>query len=117
MERILQEPLFLTERNISYRYDLEQLLAQRSLALHPCLETGSTTLIAQMLQRRAGISFLPEYVVADPVREGKLAILDVDCPKTEMWVQFVYHKNKWVTPQMECFAKLVQALFEENPMP
>ena len=53
------------------------------------------------------MSFLPEYVVRDYVNENRLTILNADCPQITMWSQLVYHKNKYVTPLMEQFLKLM----------
>lgn len=108
IERVLKEPFLLTERGISYRYDLEQVLAARNLEIHPFLETGNTDVITKMLLNNAGISFLPEYVIEEQVRNGQLALLDVEVPRIEMWSQLVYHKHKWVTPQMKILAELIK---------
>lgn len=106
--RLLAEPMALTERGISYRYDLEQMLAARSLELHPFLETGNTHIITRMLLQGAGISFLPQYAVQRHLDSGALAVLDVDLPRVEMRSQLIYHKNKWITPQIERFLDLLQ---------
>ena len=45
IERLLQEPLYLTEKGISYRYALEQSLAARGYELHPVWEVGNTDVI------------------------------------------------------------------------
>ena len=75
------------------------------------LETGNTDVIAELLCRRGGVSFLPRYVVQPRLETGSLVCLDVDCPKVQMWSQLVYHKNKWVTPQMRTFiGRLQQAV-------
>lgn len=108
LRRLLTQPMVLTEQGISYRYDLEQIVAAKNLELHPFLETGNTDIIVQMLLHRAGISFLPRYVVQHHLEEGLLSILPVDCPKVRMWSQLVYHKNKWVTPQMQLLMELLR---------
>lgn len=108
LKRVIAEPFLLTEKGVSYRYDLEQILAARGLAIHPFLETGNTDVIAELLCRRGGVSFLPRYVVQPRLEAGSLVCLDVDCPKVQMWSQLVYHKNKWVTPQMRTFIGLLQ---------
>lgn len=108
IERILEEPFLLTEKGISYRYDLEQVLAAQNLEIHPFLETGNTDVITKMLLHNAGVSFIPEYVIADHVRSGRLALLDVAFPQIQMWSQLVYHKNKWVTPQMKILIDLIE---------
>ena len=108
VERILQEPLYLTERGISYRYAMEQALATAGFTVKPFLEIGNTDVITHFIKQGFGISFLPEYVVKDDVADGRLAILDVDLPPITMWSQLVYHKSKLLTPQMRMFLNLMQ---------
>ena len=108
LKDIPAEPFALTEKGISYRYDLEQILAAQNLEIHPFLETGNTDIIVKMLLQGSSLSFLPLYVVRDYIASGELAIIDVDCPEVRMWSQLVYHKNKWVTPQMEIFIHLLK---------
>ena len=107
IERLLQQPLYLTERGVSYRYAMEQALAEKGYALHPFLEVGNTEVITRFLLKNKGISFLPEYVVRDDVASGRLVILDTECPEIMMWSQLAYHRNKFVTPQMERFMELM----------
>ena len=107
LEHLLQEPFLLTEKGVSYRYAMEQLLAAKGIELHPFLETGNTDVITKMLLQNRGVSFLPEFVVRDYIQEGQLAVLDTVCPQIRMWSQLVYHKNKNITPQIECFIKLM----------
>lgn len=114
LERALEEPFLLTERGVSYRYDLEQLVASRGLELRPFLETGNTDMIVRILLEEGGISFLPQYVVQPAIRAGQLAALDLDCPSMEMWSQLVYHKNKWITPQMEIFIRMLKELLDKK---
>lgn len=110
-ERLLQEPLYLTEKGISYRYAMEQTLAEKGIELHPFLEIGNTDVITRFLLQNRGISFLPEYVVKDYLDNGELVILDTEYPKVTMWSQLVYHRNKCVTPQMQMFMdSLIQFL-------
>ena len=73
-----------------------------------------TDLITRMLLGNRGTSFLPEFVVRDCLKKNQLAVLDVDCPEIEMWGQLVYHRNKWLTPQMERFMELLADCREKN---
>lgn len=107
LERLLQEPLYLTEKGVSYRYAMEQVLAEKGYALHPFLEIGNTDVIVRFLRQGRGISFLPEYVVRDELKRGQLAVLDTQCPNIVMWSQLVYHRNKCVTTQMNRFMELL----------
>ena len=103
IERLLEEPLFLTEKGISYRYAMEQLLAAKGYELHPFWEVGNTDVITRFLLKNKGISFLPEYVVHDYLEQGDLVVLDTECNDIIMWSQLAYHRHKYVTPQMNLF--------------
>ena len=107
IERLLQEPLFLTERGISYRYAMEQALPAKGYELHPLWEVGNTDVITRFLLKNKGISFLPEYVVTDYIKSGQIIVLDTECDEIVMWSQLVYHRNKCVTPQMNLFLELI----------
>lgn len=107
IERLLQEPLYLTEKGISYRYAMEQSLAAKGYELHPFWEVGNTDVITRFLLKNKGISFLPEYVVRDYIQDGQLVVLDTECDDIVMWSQLVYHRNKCVTPQMNLFLELL----------
>lgn len=107
IERLLEEPLFLTEKGISYRYAMEQLLAAKGYELHPFWEVGNTDVITRFLLKNKGISFLPEYVVHDYLEQGDLVVLDTECNDIIMWSQLAYHRHKYVTPQMNLFLDLM----------
>lgn len=106
-ERLLKEPMYLTEKGVSYRYAMEQLLAEKGYELHPVWEVGNTDVITRILLKGKGVSFLPEYVVRDYIKKGRLVALDTECPEITMYSQLVYHKNKHVTPQMRAFTEVL----------
>ena len=86
------------------------------MEIHPFLETGNTDIITKMLLENRGISFLPEFVVRDYIQDGRLAVLDTVCPEICMWSQLVYHKNKYLTPQMERFTELMVRQIGSGPL-
>ena len=101
IEELLLQPFILTEKGMSYRRLLEERLAELSLEIQPVLEIGSTELICSLVEQGAGISFLPEYVIKDRVKAGTLVCLPVSGLEIHVWKQLLYHRNKWVSPQME----------------
>lgn len=107
IQRLLQEQLYLPEKGISYRYAVEQLLAAKGYELHPFGEVGNTDVIIRFLLKNKGISFLPEYVAQDYIKKGQLSVLDTECDEVVLWSQLVYHRNKYVTPQMSQFMDLM----------
>ena len=86
---------------MSYRRLLDERLAEMSVEIQPVLEIGNTDLICSLLEQNLGVSLLPDYVTAGRAAEGKLVLLDVEEFEIEVWKQLLYHRNKWVSPQME----------------
>ena len=101
IEDLLAEPFFLTEKGMSYRRILDEKLAQRSLEIQPVLEIGSPDLICKLIEQNAGVSFLPDFVSKAAIQEGTIVRLSVEDFEVEVWKQLLYHKEKWMSPQMK----------------
>ena len=99
------QEFLLTERGMSYREALEQLLAARQLTLRPYLELGDAALLCRLVEQGMGLTFLPRYMVEAGLA-GDAVPLDVADCRIEMRRQLFHHKDKWVTPQMEAFIRL-----------
>lgn len=100
-EDLLSQDFLLTERGMSYRRLLDEWLAQDSLQIQPVLETGSADLICRLVERRVGMSFLPDYVTDAAVRSGTVVRLDAQDFHPELWKQLLYHRDKWISRPME----------------
>ena len=98
---LVNEPFILTEKGMSYRRLMDEELAARSLEIRPILEIGGTGRICSLVKQGAGISFLPDYVTAQDEREGGLCRLDVRGFEIDIWKQLLYHRNKWISPQLK----------------
>ena len=98
---LIQHPFILTEKGMSYRRLLDERLAAMSLEIQPVLEIGNTHLICALVEQGAGISFLPDYVTAREIEAGKMVYLPVQDFEVEIWKQLLYHRDKWVSPQLE----------------
>lgn len=98
---LLFEDFLLTERGMSYRRLLEEWMAKDSLQIQPVLETGSADLICRLVAQGAGVSFLPDYVTDAAVKEGTVLRLAAEDFHPELWVQLLYHRNKWISRPMQ----------------
>lgn len=107
IQELVQEPFLLTEMGAAYQYELERLLSERGLRISPVLEIGNTETIINLLKRGMGVSFLPEFTVRKELKKGKLVQITTDLPGVKMYSQLFYHKNKWVTPQMQAFVNMM----------
>lgn len=107
LRELLNYPCVLTEAGESYRIPFEHLLAEHDLDVTPILEIGSTDIVAKMVRENIGYSVLPMYVAADYIKSGELETFTVSEFRSDMYQHVVYHKNKWVTPQMKGFMQAI----------
>lgn len=111
---LIKEPFLLTETGASYRYELERILSEKDLTIKPIMEIGDTEAILHLLKKGVGVSFMPMYAVQDSIEKGLLSQVQTAMPALRMWSQLLYHKNKWVTPQMNAFIKIAQDFFKSR---
>ena len=101
IEELLHQPFLLTERDMSYGRLLHERLARFSREIQPILEIGSADLICKLVADGLGLSFLPDYVTEAAVRKGRIVRLDVQDFEIDVWKQLLYHKDKWMSRQMQ----------------
>lgn len=107
IDDILSYDIILTEKAASYRYELEQYLHSKNKKIQPYLEIANTQFILQMLMDGEGISLLPRYCIEKNTCRN-LTILKPRGFHLQVWHQILYHKNKWVTPEIEAFLAIVK---------
>lgn len=107
-EELISCPAILTEKNVSYRKILDEYLASHSLELLPYLEIGDTSLICSMVEAGMGISFLPDFVTEASVRAGRMIRFSVPEISVCIWKQMLYHREKWVSPEMQAVMEYLQ---------
>lgn len=108
LAEIAKQPLILAERDAIYRRELDNEAAKKNIEIVPMLEVDNLEVVIRLLKKNLGISFLPDYVVNESVNRNELAVLDVKYSNLNLWSQLVYHKNKFLTPQMQAFIELIR---------
>ena len=99
--KVAEMPFILTEQGMGYRQVMDRALSALSLRVDPILELGNTDLICQMLAAGNGVSYLPDFAVERFLAEGKLVRLSVPDFTVEVWKQVLYHRGKWLSPQLK----------------
>ena len=111
---LAEHPFILTENGAAYRYELERMLSPLNIELRPILEIGNTETIINLLKRGMGISFLPRFTVCNELKNHCLTEIHTDLQPVKMHHQILYHKNKWISRQMELFIELAQDYFNNS---
>ncbi len=100
IEEVLTYPLLLTEKGMSYRRMFDEFLARKSLEVRPVLEMGNADLLCKLVAENTGLSFLPDYVTEEDVQAGRIVRLTIEEFTCELWGQFLYHRDKWLSAPM-----------------
>ncbi len=107
IQEILKQPFILTEKGISYRKELDEYVEKNAVDFKPFLEIGDTRIIVELLKKGQGISFLPKIAAVKEMKSQKIDVINVENWNVVMWKQIIYHKNKYVTPQMSAFINMI----------
>ncbi|WP_419783998.1 LysR family transcriptional regulator [Maridesulfovibrio sp.] len=109
-ERLINSPVhavLYTEAGCSYRAIFEDMLAKQGIETGNIIETASVEVIKQYLLCNLGVSFLPEVVVRKELADGKLRAIPWESIDP-VRVQIVHHKDKWISPAMAEFIRLLE---------
>lgn len=103
-------PLIATEKSCTYRHVLQQIFARHELELNICFESENTEVIKHFAEAGIGVAFLPEIVVGDELREEKLCRLPIVAELPTIYINVIYHKNKWMNHAMRQFCSVLDSI-------
>ncbi|WP_312107099.1 LysR family transcriptional regulator [Lachnoclostridium sp.] len=104
---IKQYPIYLTEENISYRKNLDDIIAEHNEFIIPTYEIGNVQVIKELILNSFGIGFIPEFVVKKELTQK--SILPISNPNfpISIWRQLICHKGKALTPAMNALINFI----------
>lgn len=100
--------LIIDEPDSLFRRQLEEYLRSRDIILDETIELWSTEAIKRCVMSGLGITFLPRFTVKAELESKKLIELDSPISGIRNPVLSVRHKNRYVTPAMELFMRLLR---------
>jgi DNA-binding transcriptional LysR family regulator len=106
-EEINKYDLILTEKDVSYRYVLEQKLLADGKSISPFLEVGNIEFIKRILLNEVGICYMPLYTVEKELREKLL--YQIPCEKYEIniYKQLIFRKDKWINRSLNRLIEII----------
>lgn len=108
LDDVIKEDLILSPRTT---LALSRALGDDVPAPVPFLRTGMPDLAVRAVADSNAVSLLADYVTAPSIEAGRIVRLPVEGVDEQFEIKAVYHKNKWVTPEMEAF---ISVLSEEK---
>ena len=104
--------LFAGSPDNLYRQMFEAYLFKKDIMLSDTVELWSVEARKKSVASNLGISFTPRFTVKEELRAGTLTELPVELPDASITAYCLYHKNKWLSPAMVLFLKLLRQSLE-----
>jgi DNA-binding transcriptional LysR family regulator len=104
--------LLLTESGCSYRQKLDRILALANIRPANITEFSSVEAIKECISLGMGLGLLPAIVVAREMRQHHLKALKWAGPSLDIATHIIWHKDKWISPAMSAFMKMVKDKLE-----
>jgi len=98
LEELIKHPLLLREPGSASRNLFDQALSSNHLYVNPIMESVSNECIIASVENGLGISVLPESLVMQSIKSGRLKTLTVKDTDFRRNHALVIHKNKKLSP-------------------
>ena len=105
LRELVDSTWVLTQRGTNYRKKLEDDLMERQLYLRDRVEIGTSKTIIDFVASGLGLSLLPAVTVADAVRAGHVAVIDVADYQIDMQLQILAADERWLPHPLALLAE------------
>jgi DNA-binding transcriptional LysR family regulator len=106
--RTIHTNFFVNEPKCVFREIFFGYLKRMNIVLDSTIELGSIETIRKSVANNLGVSYLPRFIVEDELGSGVLRELPMDHADEVIRVCYATRKNKWISPAMDLFIRLVQ---------
>lgn len=107
-EDLAGQHMLLTEPGCGYRSKFDRTLAAANVKPGSVTEFSSVEAIKQCIKAGMGLGVLPEIVVMREMKAGQLAALRWAGPELDIGTHVVWHKDKWMSPNIAAFLKVLK---------
>jgi len=114
LDELKDQNFILTEPSCGYRNILTRELLKLGHKLDPNMWFENTEAIKQCVMSNMGLSFLPKIATQSDINCGAFSHVKLDQKfDTEIKLQLITHKDKWLNPALNEFIKQLKEKFGE----
>lgn len=99
--------LIYNEPNANYQKKIDAYLDEKDIVLRPPMKLQSIEAVKRSVMNNLGIAYVPSFAVEDELKNGSLLQLKTELDDYIFPAVCVFHKNKWISPQMELAFKIL----------
>lgn len=99
--------MICNEPNSNYQRGITEYLERKDIILNPYMKMQSIEAVKRSVMNNLGIAYIPIFAIRDELKNGSLIQLETELDNRMFTSVCVYHKNKWISPQMELALKIL----------
>lgn len=99
--------MIYNEPNANYQKKIEAYLEEKEIVLRPPMKLQSIEAVKRSVMNNFGIAYVPLFSVEEELKNGSLLRLKTELDDDSYPAVCVYHRNKWISPQMEVAFKIL----------
>lgn len=99
--------MICNEPNSNYQRAISEYLERKDIILNPYMKMQSIEAVKRSVMNNLGIAYVPIFSIRDELKNGSLIQLETELDKRMYTSVCVYHKNKWINPQMALALQLL----------
>lgn len=103
--------MICNEPNSNYQRGIAEYLERKDIVLNPYMKMQSIEAVKRSVMNNLGIAYIPIFAIREELKNGSLVQIKTEIDERMYTSVCVYHKNKWLSPQM----KLALQLLDERP--
>lgn len=103
--QLSEYPFLLREKGSAGRELLDACFAMEQLSVHPLWESASTQAIVKGVSQGLGVAVLPFLLVEKDIQEKTVISIPL-APPLKRSLHIIYHKSKYLSPNMMSFIEL-----------
>lgn len=106
--------LICNEPDGYYQLEMNKYLAQKDIVLNPYMKVQSIEAVKRCVMNNLGIAVVPSYSVTEELKNGSLKLIKTELDDKTFNSIYLYHKNKWISPQMKLALDLLEKSAEKE---
>lgn len=100
--------LICNEPDGYYQLEMDKYLADKDIILNPYMKVQSIEAVKRCVMNNLGIAIVPSYSIEEELKNGSLLPIKTELDEKTFNSIYLYHKNRWISPQMELAIKLLK---------
>lgn len=114
VSELLDYPMILNREQTLLQQELYRISMVYGKPLKGTIQAESAGILCSLAERNMGIVFVAEYLMKSQTPKRNLCVIPVSDFSLKFHIYVYYHKNKWITPQMQKLVDLTEEYWSQG---